>query len=614
MIAFVDNSGNQLEYDGADFAITKQAITFYSFKFKGDISVTLKFKRTANNKAIFSNYGIQQIAPMAKLPVSVYRGINKINTGNLLISDISPDYFECFFITGNASWFNLWDFNCNEIVTTKYDVAYGFVNAGRCIPDTWSATEGIIFPVIDWVFSGQMASAGQFGVLNLYGGDGSQFITTNDYKYAQSLFPCLYVHTLIKLLSNHAGTTLTGDILTDKFFNTIIISPNGAQSFPTANTLFGGVPLTVKPEHIAPKVKANELLKWIAASFGCIVTFDNESNTISINKISNKTKQDALDWSKYYISHDLEYSKYFKENNINFPVNSSQPDIVDYNVTAVVPFGGLSVESDKGDKSTNTVYTSIFQPSFDLVGDTRIKYATPATGFYQLEDQEGYAFTSVTNPAGTDEIQFNGTGFPWVNSGNQFVVRVECDSDIYSGYWICQSGTASRLVPYNSIVPGFLGDSTGIIYTQSINYGTAGHRVLSAITSCSPLTFNQYSPIIFPPVLGVSERTTVATAYYHKATTIYSLLNQYNQGLSYGDIDGRNDITLQDKYLQPLTNILKSPPIRAKMILPESVFSAYNYEYIYIEAEDVTGYFIVEKIENYTDSNTPVNVYLLKVD
>lgn len=607
MIYFIDDNGNELDYDGKDFAITRQAFSFYNFKFKGDSSVNIKFPNTTKNKSIFSNYGAQQVAPLSLITVNVFKNGNKTDRGQLVILEIDNE-IECFFITGNSSWFKLWSFNCNEIVTTKYDVGFGWSNAMYSIEETWGNTDGIIFPVIDWAFGGQQGSEEHFGILNCYVGDGSSFITDPDYKYVHMMMPCLYVHTLLKLLSNHARTTITGTLFEDKFFKSVIITPKGPENFSYSYGESFGTPRIVKPEHIAPKIKATEFLKWVAASFGCIVTFDNESNSISVDLITRKKKEDAKDWSKYYISHKIEQSKFYDKNLIEYGLNS-QADVAEYDAVNTTPFGGLLVDSDKNDNSEQTVYTAPFLTSFDTVGNNTLGFATPNVDFYRFTDGEGYAMTSVTFTAG-GAVQFNGSGFPWVNSGNEFIVRIECDNNIYSGYWICTSGTTTSLNPKFGVT--FRGNSTGTIYVQSVSYNNSGHRVLSCLTNVSPSTFCKYPTIYFPPVLGVSARTSVAYAYFHKALTPYSLLNQYDQGLSYGEVEGRKDNTLGETYLRPFTNILKNPPVRATMLLPEIEVSGYNDEYVYINADDLNGYFLVEKIENFKQSDIPVDVYLVK--
>jgi hypothetical protein len=107
--------------------------------------------------------------------------------------------------------------------------------------------------------------------------------------------------------------------------------------------------------------------------------------------------------------------------------------------------------------------------------------------------------------------------------------------------------------------------------------------------------------------------STISTAYFSKKTDIYSTLNSRNQGLNYGEIDedGRNDISLSEKYWNTYSKILKNPPVRVLMNLPIHVFATFNFGYVFLKTKELQGYFLVEKIENYIE-NKPCYVYLVK--
>ena len=51
------------------------------------------------------------------------------------------------------------------------------------------------------------------------------------------------------------------------------------------------------------------------------------------------------------------------------------------------------------------------------------------------------------------------------------------------------------------------------------------------------------------------------------------------------------------------------------MLLPLSIFIGFTFDkFIYLKHKDFSGYFFVEKIENYKNGKTPVKVFLNMVD
>lgn len=605
MTSFIDDDGNELDYSGKDFSITKQVISFYNFKIKADASVNIKIPYNSKNCRILNWFGNQQVSPTVRKVFNVVKNGNKENRGYLAIAAVNDDEFEMFFVTGNAGWFNLWDFNCNEITTTKYDA--NILASGSSSWPHYTATEGIVVPVVDFIFQGNLWE-NNFAVPFLHvGDDSSSFDVFN--SFMQGL-PCLYVHTLLKLLANHSGTSITGNIFNDPFFRTVVITPESLEGWDTydykrGGKLYGNI---IKPEYIAPKMKAVEMMKWVAFSFGCIVSFDNDSNSISVDMIDRIPKSSAQDWSEYYISHETENSRYYNK----YFVTVKEPQektIKNYNIQRPQRYGELIVETDKNDGSETQLYQSPFLPSYDVVGESLSRWATPIVDYYSLEDDEAFSFSSVTDSGG--KAKFNGSGnYPWSTATASAGLIIRVTSGAYSGYhWRDASGTDTNAEFESG--SAFYGNSSGTFYTQKMTRHN-GHRVLSVIPSVSANAVQQFSTITLGG-FGSPTMSTISTAYFSKLTSIYSTLNSSNQGLSYGEIDeaGRNDITLSEKYMNTYLAILNRPPIRALMLLPENVFKTFNFGYIYLNTEKLQGYFLVEKIENYVDSSSPVYVSIV---
>ena len=174
MTSFVDDNGNYLEYSGADFAITKQCASIYEFTIKGDVSVNFELQNTSTNRKALGYFGINQ----TNNPAFSTTQFNIIRNGNFLIrgtvaiydeeKNEKKDVLHCFFFSGNANWIKQLDFNLKSIETEAYTVAF----SEAVVNSQSSATSGIIFPIIDYMYSFQKANE-YYRVNSLRGGDGS---------------------------------------------------------------------------------------------------------------------------------------------------------------------------------------------------------------------------------------------------------------------------------------------------------------------------------------------------------------------------------------------------------------------------------------------------------
>jgi hypothetical protein len=113
--------------------------------------------------------------------------------------------------------------------------------------------------------------------------------------------------------------------------------------------------------------------------------------------------------------------------------------------------------------------------------------------------------------------------------------------------------------------------------------------------------------------LTVSTITTAPVCWFDKPQAFLPIDSQ-NESLAIDAIN-RNSIGISERFYGPIKNILSNPLIEATFTLPLSVFQRFEFDrYIYLETPDLTGYFIVQRIENYRDALTPVKCELLYVD
>ena len=117
MTSFIDDNGNILDYSGEDVGLTKEVASFPDFKIKGDVSVDFKLNNNSQNRKALGYYGAQQINSPAfsKVPFNMFIDGNKAAKGFIVIKTSDDFVIEAFFISGNANWFQSFEFNCKEI-------------------------------------------------------------------------------------------------------------------------------------------------------------------------------------------------------------------------------------------------------------------------------------------------------------------------------------------------------------------------------------------------------------------------------------------------------------------------------------------------------------------
>lgn len=608
MTEFVDDNGNYLDYTGDDFAITKQAAVFNNFKIKGDVSLTFSLANNSHNRKTLGYYGLNQKtnAALSKHAFTLVRNGNSMARGYIMISDDDGETLKAFFLSGNSNWIKRFDFSCKDIRNPDFQVQWNTTQ----IDNRRTATEGIIFPVIDYAFR-----RNHYG--NRIGVEIGLFTTTSGpamQSRSQPPYPCLYVHTLVDELSKVANIKLAGDLFSDRLYKTIIITGDGPtfvdpatqrQVFYQTGTL--GDHITIGS--IAPKMDAVEFIKWLAVSFGCICYFDDYSQTLTMNIVDNFKKEDAEDWSDYFISARGEYDKVNQNNYIRMQ-DPPEDELEKYNKVNEVKWGELNIQSDKDDGSETDVYKSPFLPVKDDIGTVNTLYASPYVEFFKLEDDGSFVFTAGGNNGG--RIQFTGlTNFQ--PTGKNFIFRVEDNSGIYNGY---HTGSASPTV-LNSAEAYVSNSGGGTIFPQKVTEVSAGHRILVCIPNISVKDISSLVSFDISSDGTPDLKTNVAWAYYFKPQYPYSTLLHNKKGLSYGEVNttGYNDVSLSEGYMNRFKKMITNPPLVATMRLPESVYQKYKFnKFVFIKSEKLTGYFIVQKIDEYVAGATPVEVELLYAD
>lgn len=725
MTSFIDDNGNALDYDGDDFTITKQSISIFDMKIRGDISVNFNLDNNSINRETLGFYGPLHISSpiFSKITFNLVRNGNQISRGSVVVQRVDNERLECFFIAGNSSWFSNMQFNIQELDLNDYSVDWTYT----AMVAQKSATSGIIFPLMDIDTHNKRFSAS-------YCGDGAMVLkaaTDGSTEYEDwfcDFYPCFYLKTLMDRVSNYSGFKFSGDLFNEPFYKTAIITPPGgrltisdiyikqretlaslpstqvnADPFATkanfkitytgshqlysdtnsrwtadgryiisitirvtmsvsqaytiyvykngasvANTVFTGVtyvyeliqsanpgdyfevwtdagaglgtaPYTISagssvlytirdrcvlsypiiPNAILPTMKAIDLIKSVALRFGCVVTLDNVTKTISLNQIDRI--QTTEDWSAYLKSYSYFYEQGFKNNYIKL---TSTPEFEVYNEQQTEGYGGANISTPFNVNLDREFYTDPFGAAEDTVNTTGHGMLESYIELITTEDQDSFVVTSVSNSGGY--ARFNTSGFP--TNQNYTIIRSVIPS--YVGYHIVSASTATAittLTPYTQ-------SDAGTVWNQSCSYADTVCRLLTCIPNYDISKIGPQSSIdVYSSGSGHNAHTTWPFAYFSKPVTGKDI-DSYRQSLSYGPINsnGYNDESVKDGYYKSIKKMLSNPMIRCKFILPEVVFNNYNFDRkIFISCKDFTGYFWINRLSQYKDSKTEVEADLL---
>jgi len=205
MTSFIVN-GEYIEIE--DVALTRQVVSFFEFKIKGDVSVSFSLPNDSDTRRKLGYYGFGQKGSPAysRIPATMVKNGNTVSTGSIIIEDSGED-ITGYFISGNSSWFDLLKFNIKDIDYSDYVVSADAHDSRKSIES------GITFPVVDWAFHGEKL--------------GYEFCHITGEGGLQEMFPCFFLHSLVSSIARHSGLKISGSLLNDYIFRHIVITPEG---------------------------------------------------------------------------------------------------------------------------------------------------------------------------------------------------------------------------------------------------------------------------------------------------------------------------------------------------------------------------------------------------
>lgn len=210
MTYLIDSSNRSIVID--DVLLTKEVISFLDFTIRGEVTTNFSIPNSSGNRSIIGYRGLNQLNRVLEKELDLYRNGNKVASGKIVIQEDTGSSLDGFFIAGNSSWINDFTGNIRDLDLSDYDTTFSVAN----IQSRTSATDGIIFPLVDWIYRGQKLSDGYLVKPILASGE----------NYFFDFYPCIYLHTIVTRLFRNKNIKLSGDLFTDPIYNKIILPIN----------------------------------------------------------------------------------------------------------------------------------------------------------------------------------------------------------------------------------------------------------------------------------------------------------------------------------------------------------------------------------------------------
>lgn len=690
-MTFQDDNGNTLEFNG-DFAITKQAISFFSGDLKGDVSITFSVENNSVNRKVLGYNGPQSIPQVAftKQQFNRVRNGNNLDRGYIIIQSEEGKSLKCFYVSGNSNWMNKLNGLISQLDFSQYRKLWSYDQINL------TTSDGICFPLVDWAYEGKKGNKDYINerIVDVsYNATGYVDSTQN---YFNDFYPCVFLSTIVKEIFNQNNIKFSGTLFDDSLFKRLLITPstgqilrdhisqvtgtgtsftfslastyqmydkftetydpdgkfssntyiaqhygllniyftlgptahfggylirkNGvAQSTSGTHSIFSVVPgdqitfwvindgsapgisnvtfsdfkfqvfdtLTagdyVSPNDVLTDIKSIDIIKFIINYFGCVTYFDDPSNSLTINILEKIKLEDSLDLTNYYLSHYVDYNVNQAKNNYVTIQDAEDNEIKVYNKNNIVKFGGGNIETDIQIKDSNTIFNIPFSPAAHNLSINGIWLSN--VNLVTLED---------------GDIIIPGIDF---GSPNQIVRLQDSTTKANIGYYV---------LFFSNIAYPDVDVNTGDVLAQTISFNQITPRLLVYNPSTAISSISDSSTYTIWEKEINHDYTDTPYGFFSKKTTGLDIDHlKYNASWDRINNIDYDDPSIKELFFNKISNVLSNPTIIATMIIPESVYQSYRFDqFIYLKTKDLTGYFFVDRIENYVDGNTPVTVYL----
>lgn len=364
------STGNVIDYNG-EFALTKQAASFFDFKIKGDISISFKIDNNSYNKNVLGYYTPNQINSVALTRKSfelLDKG-NSIAIGKLIISRIDDSKIEVYFTSGNTNWFTLMAQKITGFAYDGYEVLMNTIDTRK------TASDGVIFPLVDWYAKGKKATNSYIASNILT----TSYPSTETNKGFQEFFPCFYIKSIFKEITKNTGISFSGNVFEDRIFNALISTPAGPEMEYPAASVYDSL-VKVKRSTTQPFLIASTLVQ-----FDQVIQINNNERFSSYRYIAGGTGVIKVTVNIYFSAAQGYKVDLFNE---NFTTN-----IIPFTVgrTDLHYYGYIYIRVIKGDRLSIYVTSDGTAPNYVITGDSNVQY--------ELEKNIPAVLTSDTLPS-----------------------------------------------------------------------------------------------------------------------------------------------------------------------------------------------------------------------
>jgi len=320
-MTFIDDDGNSLTAK-SEFSMSKNTVSVFSGSIKGDVSVNFKIDNNSENREVLNYYGVNSIDNSAytKKKFKRSRNGNILDNGYIIIQGEDSDSLDCFYLSGNSNWVQLLQDNITELDFSDYEKTWDINTIQE------SPTEGVIFCLADWATNGNMASE-FFSILTPTEVQTNEDETVEP-KIIPDFYPCFYLHSLLRVITENAGLKISGNINDDVFFKSLVIGPTtatirrpitvstvtctgSAQAFTAgADTQYTSFTETSDPDNLFASNqyvanKKTSLTFYIDSNVSNVVSYYSSVNYITIKKNGVAAYYFDYGYRKIYTTHSI---------------------------------------------------------------------------------------------------------------------------------------------------------------------------------------------------------------------------------------------------------------------------------------------------------------------
>lgn len=271
-----DNDGNTIAVPDEVY-LFKRTISFIDWAIRGDFSTTFSVPNDSETRKALGYYSLNQVNRPTSKVFRFYFDGTSVADGRVFIQGVGTT-FDLFFMSGNSNWLNQITGSIRDIDLSEFDVDFTAPN----VISRMSATEGIIFPLIDWCYNYRKLS-NHFLVKPITGVSVDTFY---------DFYPCFYQHTILERLFDSYGIRLKGNLIDNVQYKDIVVTPEVVRSAAYISPL-NGLESMISKQYIDQTLDNSAIggytpiefvsgSRWFSSSSnGLVATFDTTDLTLT---------------------------------------------------------------------------------------------------------------------------------------------------------------------------------------------------------------------------------------------------------------------------------------------------------------------------------------------